>query len=285
MSHSSNLGEPRSVDTPAGTIAYRERGNGDPIVFLHGVLVNGDLWRDVVPALADRYRCITPDWPFGAHVDPLGDGFDPSLPGLAELVDQTLAALDLDRVTLVANDTGGAIAQQLVGSSPGRIARLVLTPCDSFDRFFPPQFRPLQEVARSTALIWVAANALRVRALERLPIGFGQLTSEPLDRELVESFTEPMRSDSAVRRDAARILRAVDRRYTEAAAERLRGYDRPVLLAWGDDDAIFPLEHAHRLAGLFPDARLTIIPGARAFVPLDAPQELADAIGAFLDDL
>src|SRR3954447_22261104 len=126
MSISESLGERRTVEVPgAGTIEYRERGSGAPIVFAHGVGVNGDLWRNVAPRVAEQgHRCIAPDLPLGAHSIPLDGEPDMSLPGLADILSDFLDALDLDDATLVANDTGGAITQALIGRRPERIGRL-----------------------------------------------------------------------------------------------------------------------------------------------------------------
>src|SRR4051794_15648802 len=129
MSVSEQLGAPATVDVPAGTIAYRERGSGPPIMFVHGVGVNGDLWRKVVPELAEGHRCIAPDLPFGAHSHPLRDGADLSLPGMARIVADLIEALGLEDATVIANDTGGAVSQWLAGHHPERVGRLVLTSC------------------------------------------------------------------------------------------------------------------------------------------------------------
>src|SRR6478672_789817 len=126
MSVSAALGERRAVETPAGAIEYRERGEGSPVVFVHGVGVNGDLWRRVAPRLACDHRCIVPDLPWGAHSRPLRRDADLSLPGMARIVADFMTALELDDVTIVANDTGGAVAQALVGRHPERTSRLVL---------------------------------------------------------------------------------------------------------------------------------------------------------------
>jgi pimeloyl-ACP methyl ester carboxylesterase len=122
MSVSAVLGELRSIDVPAGTIDYRESGSGPPVVFVHGVGVNGDLWRNVAPELAGEHRCIVPDLPFGAHSRPLRDDAELSLPGMARIVADFIAALGLEEVAVVANDTGGAVAQWLVGHHPDRSA-------------------------------------------------------------------------------------------------------------------------------------------------------------------
>ena len=148
MSASAVLGEVREVDLAAGTIRYRERGRGQPIVFVHGIVANGDLWRRVSPRLVGAYRCIVPDWPLGSHELGLHAGVDLSLPGIADLVGAFLAALELEDVTLVANDTGGAVAQWVAIRHPQRMGRLVLTPCDAFENFLPLVLRHLQLLGR-----------------------------------------------------------------------------------------------------------------------------------------
>src|SRR3954454_18378020 len=125
MSISEALGEQHEVNLPQGTIRYRDRGQGPPIVFVHGALVNGDLWRKVVPELAKDFRCVTPDLPLGSHEIPMPANADLSPPAVAKLIADFLAALDLTDVTLVGNDTGGAMCQLVVTSHPERIGRLV----------------------------------------------------------------------------------------------------------------------------------------------------------------
>src|SRR5437773_12372991 len=131
MSMSDQLGERKEVSLASGTIRYRERGSGEPIVFVHGLLVNGDLWRNVVPELSKDFRCITPDWPLGSHELPMSPDADLSPPGVAKIVADFIAALELEDVTLVGNDTGGAVCQLVVTEYPDHIARLVLTSCDA----------------------------------------------------------------------------------------------------------------------------------------------------------
>lgn len=154
MAINQSLGEPRTVDIAAGEIECCERGGGPPIVLVHGAAVNGDLWRNVAPDLAADYRCIVPDLPSGSHSLPLRDDADLSLAGMAQVVADFIEALDLHDVAVVANDTGGAVAQWLVGHHPERIGWLVLTSCDAFDKFPPTPQRYLELVARSRALMW-----------------------------------------------------------------------------------------------------------------------------------
>ena len=276
------LGPIREVQLPEGRIRYHERGEGPVIVFVHGIIANADVWRHVVPGLSDRYRCITPDWPLGGHQLPMHDGTDFSLFGLADLVDRTLAALDLDEVTLIGNDTGGAICQAVAARHPERLARLVLTPCDAFDNFLPRPIKHLQLIGRTPAGLKLLAESLRFRPIQRLPIAFGLLTRRPIPPEIMASYTGQLREHPGTRRDLARLVRAISVRYTQEAAVGLRGFDRPALLAWSQQN-FFPVDHAHRLARLLPHAQLEIIEDSGPFVTEDQPEQLTRLIVDFLN--
>ncbi len=283
MSISPDLGQERRVAIPEGAISYRDRGDGSPIVFVHGVGVNGDLWRHVVPRLARSHRCITPDLPWGSHSLPLKADADLSLPGMARITADFLDALDLDEVTIVANDTGGAVAQALVGRHPDRIARLVLTSCDAFEKFPPTPQKYLEVMARSRLLTWIVAYTAQFKAIQRLPTAYGFVTSRPMPPDIMRSFTDPVRLNPGVRRDFRRMLRAVDTKYTFEAADRLTSFDKPALVLWADNDKIFPREHGRRLAKLLPQGRFELITGSRTFIPEEQPDRLVTAIEDFLD--
>jgi len=251
-------------------------------VFVHGLLVDGTLWRKVTPLLEDRFRCVVPDWPLGSHRVPMKEGADLSPRGVSRLVIELLEALDLRDVTLVANDTGGAVTQLAVAELPERVGRLVLTPCDSFDNFLPPMFRPLQLAAKVPGGLTAALQPLRLRAARRLPMAYGGLAKRPVPAEVTDTWLEPFFSDAGIRRDTARFLAAVDSRETVAAAERLREFHRPALITWAPESRLFPLEHAERLAALLSDARLELIDDSWTFVPEDRPERLAELIGEFV---
>ena len=282
MARSESLGTPRTVELQQGVLAYREHGDGPPVVFVHGLLVNADLWRNVVPRVADAgHRCLAPDWPLGSHEHPMRRDTDMSAVGLAQLIANFLAALELTDVTVVANDTGGALVQVLMAQHPERIGRVVLATCDALERFFPPTFALLPVMARMPGSGWLVAQALRPRVLHRLPITYGWLSHRPVPADVMDSYLRPARRDAGIRRDLRRFLRAVHRRHTLAAAESFGSFDRPVLLAWAEDDRLFPMSLARRLAGMLPDARLAAVAGARTFVPEDQPDALADLIVEF----
>ncbi|HZS05575.1 MAG TPA: alpha/beta hydrolase [Blastocatellia bacterium] len=275
-------GDYRTVRLPQGAIRYREYGAGEPIVFAHGLLVNGELWRKVVPLLAGRYRCIVPDWPLGSHEEPMNADADLSPPGLAKLIADFLVALDLRSVTLVANDTGGAISQLVATGHPERIGRLVLTNCDCFDNFLPLAFRPLQWGAHVPGFLFLIAQTMRWPALPRLLLA--PLTRRPPERAVTDAYVRPVISSHAVRRDVGKILKGISPRYTLAAAQQFAEFRRPVLLAWAPEDHFFPFAHAQRLSRLFPDARLKTIADSLTFIPEDQPERLAGLIADFMNE-
>jgi pimeloyl-ACP methyl ester carboxylesterase len=270
------------IELSGGRLRYQEVGSGPPVVFVHGLLVNGDLWRKVVPAVAGAgYRCLVPDWPLGAHSLAV-PGADLTPPGVAALVAEFLDALDLTDVTLVANDTGGAITQLVMADHPARVGRVVLTPCDCFEAFFPSVFAPLPRFLRLPGATWLLVQALRLRALHRLPMTFGWVAKRPVPPDVVDSYLRPSRASRAIRRDLRRFATAVHNRHTLAAASRLGSFTRPVLLAWAREDKLFPLALARRLAAALPDARLELIDDSYTFVPEDQPQALARLMVNFL---
>jgi pimeloyl-ACP methyl ester carboxylesterase len=272
----------KTITLRQGTIRFREEGEGEPLVFVHGLFVDGRLWRNVIPALASRYRCIAADWPLGSHRHALGPGADRSPRGIAHLVADFLDALELEDATIVANDTGGAISQILASERPERLRALVLTNCDCLENFLPPTLLPLQWLARVPGGYWLIARLSRFKRVRRSPLGFGMLTHRPIPDELTAAWLAPL-ADSAVRADVIATLKAIDKRDTLGAAEALHERALPTLLAWAPDDLIFRLRFAERLAAMIPGARLERVADSRAFIPEDQPAKLAELIATFLE--
>jgi pimeloyl-ACP methyl ester carboxylesterase len=272
--------ERREVRLPSGTIRYREIGSGSPIVFVHGLLVNGRLWDGVADALAPECRCIVPDWPMGSHEVAMEASADLSPPGLASIVADFLAALELEDVTVVGNDTGGAVCQILVTTRPERIGRLVLTNCDTYEHFPPFPFSLMPRIAKLPGGMRLLSAPSRIGAVRRA--SYAPLVAHPLDRDLVDAWVEPGLQDEGVRRDVRKATIGLDKRYTLAAAERFGQLEVPVLLAWAPEDRFFKRAHAERLAGDIPGARIEWIEDAGTFVPLDQPAAVARAIRNFV---
>src|SRR3954447_22443 len=274
---------PHEVHLPQGTIRYRDTGAGKPLVFVHGLLVNGTLWRKVTPLLEGEFRCVVPDLPLGSHREPMRADADLTPPGVARIVDEFMGKLGLEDVTLVGNDTGGAICQLVAANHPERLGRLVLTPCDAYENFLPPFFRPLQYAAKVPGMLTAVMQSTRIRAVQRSPLGFGTLISpDVIDPDVLDAWVRPYLGNPGVRRDTVKFLKSISNRYTLEAAERLRDFDRPTLIAWAPEDRFFKFKYAEKLATAIPNARLVRIENSRTFVSEDQPERLAEEIASFV---
>ena len=277
------LGPPRELALAQGRLRWFGAGEGPPIVFVHGMLVNANLWRKVVARLSPDFRCIALDLPLGSHEVPMNQDADLSPVGVTNLIADAVEALDLHDVTLVGNDTGGALCQLLVTSRPERIGRLVLTSCDYRDKFPPPPFdSSIRVLPRFEPLLPLLFAPTRVRALRRLPFLMGGLTKRPIERRVEDSYALPVLADRGVRADFMKMVRGVDKRLTNEAADRLGNFDRPALIAWSRDDLFFKPVDAVRLASELPNARLEWIEDARTFSAEDQPDRLAELIAGFV---
>jgi pimeloyl-ACP methyl ester carboxylesterase len=269
---------PTTVEVPQGRVRYRSLGSGDPILFVHGYLVDGRIWDGVAERLSQDFTCIVPDWPLGSHRVAMNADADLTPPGVVRTIAGFLDALGLDRVTVVGNDSGGALSQMLAAEHPERIERLVLTNCDTYEHFPPFPFTLMGPMARVPGGMTALALPFRIGAVARATYA---LFGKRVDPALVRSWLEPALSDPEIKRDTRKFTISVNKRYTLEAAERLRTFERPVLFPWGTEDRFFKLAHAKRLASALPDARIVEIPDARTFVQLDRPDAVAEAIAEF----
>lgn len=272
----------QAIDLPSGTVHYRvtgpEESTAPPVVFVHAFLVNGAVWSRVADLLAERgIRSYAPDWPLGAHRTPLRPDADQSPRGVARQIANFLEALDLDDVTLVGNDTGGALVQFLLDTDPGRVGRVVLTNCDAFDTFPPFPFNVLLGLLQGSRRMKVNLLPMRIRMFRHSPLGFGLLANE-LDAELTRSWIEPALTQPGVRDDAVRFLRAAHPRDLLDVSSRLKDFQGPVRIVWGTADRAFKPALGRRLHKAFNDAEFIEVPDARTFVQLDAPEKLTEQI-------
>ncbi|MFC4127609.1 alpha/beta fold hydrolase [Nocardia rhizosphaerae] len=281
MGISSALGPAHERTLVSGRLRYHDIGTGSPVVFVHGLLVNADLWRGVVPGLvAAGHRCLTPDWPLGAHSIPM-PAADLSPTGIADLIAEFLDALDLTDVTIVANDTGGALTQILMTRRPERIGRVVLAAVDCYEIFPPRPFTALVRLARIPGAIAPLLAPLRWRPMQRLPLAFGWVTKRALPQQIAASYLAPARGDAAIRADLRRFAAAVDPRDTMAAAGRFAEVELPVLVVWSTEDKLFPMTLARRLVADLPRASLRTVDDSYTFIPEDRPELLAELIVEF----
>jgi pimeloyl-ACP methyl ester carboxylesterase len=270
----------KEIELPAGKVRYRESGTGKPIVFVHGYLVDGRLWNGVVDRLSDRFRCLAPDWPIGSQQVAMKPDADLSPPGIGSLISSFLDALDLEDVTIVGNDSGGAMSQVLVTRHPDRIGRLVLTNCDTHENFPPKMAQALPRLAGLPGGMAVVLAPFRIPAVARA--AFRPFAKTRIPDELIASWMEPGMHDPTVRRDLKKVTVGMNKRYTLEAAEKLRESNLPILLTWAPGDRFFPIKYAERLAAEAGNARIVQIPDAKTFVPLDQPQRLSEEIAKFV---
>jgi pimeloyl-ACP methyl ester carboxylesterase len=260
-------------------VEYADTGTGPTVLFVHGVYVTGAVWNDVVAELADGFRCIAPTWPLGAHSTST-DGADLGAEAAARRIVHFMEALDLTEVTVVANDTGGGLVLASLGDprlDTSRITRMVLTNCDSYEHFPPGSFAQIVKLCRLSPAVGGAIVRL-------LATGPGQsfflkaVCHTPPTKDRQREVFGAFATSAAARRDAVAVTASLDPALTLRATPAIEAFSPPVTLAWGTQDKLFPLDHARRLRDAFPNATLIEIPDCSAFVMLDAPGVLADAI-------
>jgi pimeloyl-ACP methyl ester carboxylesterase len=273
----------QTVELSAGTIEYTDMGHGPTLVLLHGLLMDGSLWDGVVAELSGEFRCVVPTLPLGAHRLGMRTGADLSLPGIARLVAEFLDRLGLHDVTLIGNDTGGALVQLLMADGTDRVGRVVLVSCDAFDNF-PPGLTGKTLVLTGKLpprLFGLFMQQMRVRLVRRLPIAFGWLTRR--GDAVTARWMRPVLTQPEIRQDTVRLLRAAaaDRTVLVRASSQLPEFARPALVVWASGDRVMPPEHGRRLAGLLPQGRLAEVADSYTLIPLDQPEELARLIRGF----
>jgi pimeloyl-ACP methyl ester carboxylesterase len=266
------------VELSSGTIDYEDTGGSGPVVvFVHGLIMDGSLWRHVIDDLRADFRCVAPTLPLGGHRHPMRAGADLSMRGVANVLGELLERLELREITLAMNDWGGP--QLLVGGAQDeRIARIALCACEAFDNV-PPQgaARALPYIARVPGGIAAALLPFRVDRLRRLPMTYGPLSKRPVPREIMDRWFGPALEQKDVRRDLRKYVAsaAQGRRELLAAADALRAFDRPALVAWASEDRMMPREHGPRLAELLPQGTLVEIDDSYTLIPEDQPTVLA----------
>jgi pimeloyl-ACP methyl ester carboxylesterase len=273
---------PAVAELPQGKLRYRTAGpdasSRPPVVFAHGLLVDARLWEPVAERLASQgIRSYAPTLPLGSHQWPMNSGADLSPTGVAALTLDFIRALGLSNVTIVGNDTGGAICQLMLGRDTSGIGAAVLTNCDAFGAFPPGPLAPLFHALRHPGVVACLAPALRSRMVRHGPLAFGMLSSGSLDGSLTRDWIAPL-GDKAIRRDLAKFARQVDPEVLLDAASRFSGFTGPVRILWGDADPYFGVDLGRQLSEAFPYATFTVVPRGRTFLPLDHPDLVAGEI-------
>jgi len=271
-----------SVETPSGRISYLEQGTGPTALFVHGVLLNGHLWRHQLAELSDVRRCIAVD--LLAHGDTeIAPGQDVSVTGNAEMIRQFLDVLKIDQVDLVGNDSGGGIAQIFAALYPDRVRTLTLTDCDTHDNWPPEAFKPFLAMAAGGGLRGTLDVMLSDKSVYRSPQALGPAYEHPerLTDDSIETYLRPLVKTEQRTRDLEHFLAAFDNKHTLAVEDRLKKLTAPTLIVWGTDDIYFDVKWSHWLAENIRGVRRRVeLKGARIFFPEERSQEFNQELRA-----
>ncbi len=268
------------IELPSGTLdLYDSGGDGPPIVFGHGLVMDHTQWRSVIAELASEFRCVVPVLPLGGHRRAMAPDADLTMRANALRIAEVIDEMGLPPVVLVANDWGGP--QITAVERPDVVAGLVLTPEEAFDNYppgLPGAFAALS--CRLPGGLTVAARSLRIPGFQRLPMTFGRMTRRPIPRDMLRGWTEGMLTDAGVRNDVRRYVATTPKGCLVEAAERLRNFGRPTTVVWSTDDRTMPRRHGQMLADRIPDATLVEIDDCSVLMPLEVPIQLAGHIRA-----
>jgi pimeloyl-ACP methyl ester carboxylesterase len=266
----------RAVETPSGRIAYREQGTGPAALFVHGVLLNGHLWRHQLSDLSDIRRCVAPD--LLAHGDTEITGTqDVSVTANATMLREFLDALAIADVDLVGNDSGGGIAQIFAATYPERVRTLTLTNCDAHDNWPPEPFTPFLAMAAGGGLPGTLAAMLADKNIYRSTQALGLAYEHPehVTDETIDAYLEPLVRTAGRTRDLQRFLAAFDHAHTRAVEAGLKAFAKPTLIVWGTDDIYFDVRWSKWLAATIPGTmRRVELEGARIFFPEERSAEV-----------
>jgi pimeloyl-ACP methyl ester carboxylesterase len=264
-----------SVATPSGQISSVEQGSGPVALFVHGVLLNGYLWRHQLADLQDMRRCIAVDLLAHGYTE-LAEGQDVTVTANANMLLQFLDTLHIDQVDLVGNDSGGGICQIFAALHPERIRSLTLTNCDTHDNWPPEAFKPFVNMVAAGGLPATLQAMLSDKNLYRSPQALGPCYERPaqVTDETIEGYLEPLVRTPRRTEDLTRFVNAFDCRHTLAIEDQLRRLQAPTLIAWGTDDIYFDVKWSHWLASAIPGTRRRVeYESARIFFPEERPRE------------
>jgi pimeloyl-ACP methyl ester carboxylesterase len=264
----------RVVQTRSGEISYIDIGTGPVALFVHGIATSAYLWRNVIEALSSRHRCVALDLPLHGQT-PVTAGQDLSLAAMTSVVEDFCDALGLTDINLVANDTGGAIAQIFAARNPRRLATLTLTNCDTSENLPPEAFKPVVELALAGTLAPTAVALMNDLGAAR-DVSFGTAYEHPekLDLDVVRAYLEPCVGTLERARDFERLLASLDPADLKAVEPQLRALTVPTLVVWGTDDVNFDVSWAYWLRDTIPGVtRVVTLDGARLFFPEERAAE------------
>ena len=257
----------RHVVVDGVRLAYRDRGEGEPVVFVHGTPSHSYEWRHVVPEVeAAGYRVVTYDLlGYGLSERPLDR--DTSVTAQTDLLVALLDELGLERPTLVTHDIGGAVGQRMAVLHPDRVRRLMLIDTVSYDSWPSATWREiianrLDEYAAMSAEDFEEMLTRQLRMT---------VVDEAMPEDDLRTYLAPHRGALGRASFFEHQVRHYDSRHTEELTDRLGELSLPVRILWGREDRWQPTHYAERLAADVPDAELVVVPGAGHFLMEDDP--------------
>lgn len=256
-------------------IAFREQGEGSPVILIHGIPTNSLMWRSVMPKLATRHRVIALDLlNYGQSEKP--KNADVSINAQSRMIVKFMNALGVRRADVVAHDIGGGIAQLIAVNYPEKIRKLVLMDSVCFDSWPIPEFKPLIEPGAEEAMSLDEFVAMMRRFMPQ-----GVHNKTVMTDELINIYLEPWASEDG-KRAFFRNLRRLNSEYTQSIAQALGNLVHHTLVIWGDQDPFQKPEYAQKLTDAIPDAELAWIKDAGHWLIDEKPDEIADRINQFL---
>jgi pimeloyl-ACP methyl ester carboxylesterase len=265
----------RKINTPSGSISYVEQGSGPVALFVHGVLLNGYLWRYQLEALKDVKRCIAVDLLAHGNTE-ISAMQDVSVTANAQMLGEFLDALNIDKVDLVGNDSGGGICQIFAARHPERIRSLALTNCDVHDNWPPEAFKPFVSMVASGGLPQTLKAMLENKSVYRSAQALGPAYERPeaVSDDTIETYLRPHLRSAQRTHDLERFVNAFDCRHTVEIEKLLRRLQAPTLIAWGTDDIYFDLKWSHWLEKAIPGTKRRVeLESARIFFPEERADE------------
>lgn len=271
----------KAIATRVGPASYLDIGTGPIAMFIHGVGTSSLLWRNVVPLVADLRRCVVIDLPLHGAT-PAAPGQDFSLPGLADFVAAVCEALGLSSIDLVANDTGGAVAQVFAVNHSDRLRSLTLTNCETHDNIPPRAFLPTVLLARVGLLARIGGRALdNISRAKTVVYGSGFEDISAMPEALAREYLTPLFGTRDSSLQFQRWVRSLRSRDLVAIDDKLAQLQTPTAIIWGTADPFFSMKWAYWLRDVIPGATtVTEVIGGKLFFPDERAGELADALRA-----
>jgi pimeloyl-ACP methyl ester carboxylesterase len=246
-----------------------------PVLLLHGYPTSNQLWRHIIPTLAERFHVIAPDLPGHGRSDkPTDVEYDRDL--FVGILEGLVDALGLHQFHLVGHDLGGMVALAFAARFPERLSRLVIM-----------DTAPYVDWSLTTRLvIWFAktglsARLLLTRPMFRLFMKLGVARPSAITAEVAEMYRRPWVADSNSRRAFSLTVAVPPERIVEPRPN-LAGITVPALVLWAEKDRLFGKRVARRLRDDLPDATMTVVPDCGHFLQEEQPELIAGHLQSFL---